>query len=138
MLECGDEGKQLLQATFSEILTGVVIPDTAYLAFGYAGAVTSNVTQLVDHVLDGLIAVQSFVNDNISNITAPTLVLQGTEDNIEPGQGLYFFESLNPSTQSQSMLVNFTAQTGGALHCEVGAQTLLDTELFNWLLEMLG
>jgi len=62
-------------------------------------------------------------------ITCPTLVCEGEEDHLAPGQPKKLFEALT----CQKQLMAFTAAEGGGAHCQMGALTLLHQRVFDWL-----
>lgn len=54
----------------------------------------------------------------------------GTEDDLLGGQEEDFFSMLSPKTQEMSMLLTFDAQSGGALHDQVGSPLVLAAKQF--------
>ena len=134
--DCGpdSEAPDLWYYLFSGDASDVnVVPDYVYNAMDYAGVVTSNITQIVESLWQGYRNALQFVNTNVSMAQTPFLILSGEQDNLIGGQGTAFLEQLPKSVQDQSLLVNFTAETGGALHCQAGAMNAMAEAVFPWL-----
>ncbi|KAI8105185.1 hypothetical protein M9435_000355 [Picochlorum sp. BPE23] len=115
-----------------------VLPDYVYSIMDYAGIVTSNVTEIIDATYLGYQGVLNFTNTDISATQIPILVLSGTQDNLMGGQEEEYFNQLPQNIQDVSKLVNFTAETGGALHSQSGALQTQAEAVFPWLKETLG
>jgi len=134
--DCGpdSEAPQLWYYLFSGDASDVnVLPDYVYNAMDYAGVVTSNVTQIVESMWQGYRNALQFVNPNVTMAQTPFLILSGTQDTLIGGQSTAFLEQLPKSIQDESLLVNFTAETGGALHCQAGAMSAQADAVFPWL-----
>lgn len=134
--DCGpdSEAPEVWYYLFSDDASNVnVVPDYVYNAMDYAGVVTSNITQIVESLWQGYRNALQFVNANVSMAQTPFLILSGEQDNLIGGQGTAFLEQLPKSVQDQSLLVNFTAETGGALHCQAGAMNAMAEAVFPWL-----
>lgn len=116
----------------------VVLPDYVYGVMDYAGIVTSNITEIIDATYLGYQRVFNFTNSDISGSQIPILVLSGTQDNLMGGQEEDYFNQLPQDIQDVSKLVNFTAETGGALHSQSGALQTQAEAVFPWLKETLG
>jgi pimeloyl-ACP methyl ester carboxylesterase len=67
-------------------------------------------------------------------ITCPTLVCEGVNDSLAPGQASVLFDHL---TCPKKHLV-FTEEEGGDEHCQVGADRLAMGRICNWLDDTLG
>lgn len=116
----------------------VLLPDYVYGAMDYAGIVTSNVTEIINATYLGYKGVLNFTNTDISSTQIPMLILSGTQDNLMGGQEENYFNQLPQDVQDVSKLVNFTAETGGALHSQSGAMQTQAESVFPWLKETLG
>jgi len=129
-------GPEYLAGTFDVALAGLMSPTIYYLAFGYGGVVSSNFTVVLEGVVQGLKNIQTFVNPNAADITAATLLIAGVDDDLEPADVVPFFNALSADTKKISTILNFTAETGAALHCQVGGEMILDKEQWDWLLSV--
>jgi hypothetical protein len=138
LTQCDAEGgPEYLTGTFEALFNPVMDADLYYVSYGYGGVVSSDYDDIVQGLVTGLAATQLFVNHNISLITAPVIILEGVDDTMEPiPNGIEFWNQLNPKTQAKSAFVNFTEESGGALHCQVGAEMALDTQVWNWVREL--
>lgn len=115
-----------------------VLPDYVYNIIDYAGIFTSNVTDIIQATWLGYRNAFDFVNPNISMTETPVLVLSGTEDNLMGGQEVSYFDQLPDNIKSKSQLVNFTAETGGALHSQSGAMNVQAAAVFPWIKQQLS
>ncbi len=115
-----------------------VLPDYVYNIIDYAGVFTSNVTDIIQTTWLGYKNAFDFVNPNITKTGTPVLVLSGTEDNLMGGQELSYFDQLPDDIKSKSQLVNFTAETGGALHSQSGAMNVQAAAVFPWMKQQLS
>ena len=115
-----------------------VLPDYVYNIIDYAGVFTSNVTDIIQATWLGYQNAFDFVNPNVSMTETPILVLSGTEDNLMGGQEALFFDQLPDDIKAQSQLVNFTAETGGALHSQSGAMQAQAEAVFPWMKQQLS
>eukprot|EP00890_Picochlorum_soloecismus_P006649 jgi/Picsp_1/809/NSC_04298-R1_alpha beta hydrolase len=134
--DCGpdSEAPDIWYQLFSGDASDVnIVPDYVYNAMDYAGVVTSNITQIVDSLWQGYGNVLQFINTNMSMAQTPFLILSGEQDNLIGGQSTAFLEQLPKSVKDQSLLVNFTAETGAALHCQAGAMHAQADAVFPWL-----
>ncbi|WP_147918298.1 alpha/beta hydrolase family protein [Ruania zhangjianzhongii] len=67
-------------------------------------------------------------------ISCPTLVCSGTEDDFFAGQPELLFEHLTCT----KTLVPFTADDGAGAHCQAGAQRLAYARVYDWLDDVFG
>lgn len=73
---------------------------------------------------------QEFGEYPIDNISCPVIAIKGTEDDLLGGQEDEWFARLSPATQEKSVLIEYGPDSGGALHCQVGAPNALSAKMF--------
>ena len=73
---------------------------------------------------------QAFSEYAVENITCPVIAFKGSEDDLLGGQEDEFFDMLSSETQEKSVLIEYIADSGGALHCQVGSPYALASRMF--------
>ncbi len=127
-------GPEYLEGTFASLFGSLMDADLYYASYGYGGVVSSSFINITLGLVSGLIATQSFVNTHVSAITAPTFLAVGADDTLEPfSHSLAFWDQMSTATKAKSTFGNFSVESGGALHCQVGAEMILDDAVWSWI-----
>ncbi len=143
LLECDEDSgaRQLWYELFSSQSVSE-FPDIVYNVIDYggggAGFVNTSLDAIVDASYDSWGKVFNFVNPNVSSTSTPVLVLAGSQDVLMGGQQNAYFDQLPEAIKEKSKLVVFDAESGGALHCQVGAMGSQAEVVVPWVESMLS
>jgi dienelactone hydrolase len=123
-------------------LTAVVdlmISANAALSPGFAWRASNAMwTTGTKHPLDAAKALQKYTLAGVAQrIKGDVLILAGTEDHFVPLAQVAQFEQALTAARSVTAKI-YDRTTGGAEHCQVGAQTLWHADFFDWLAAKFG
>ncbi|WP_247312288.1 alpha/beta fold hydrolase [Bradyrhizobium sp. 48] len=101
---------------------------------GFRWAIASGMWTLgTKHPLDSAIELRKYTLDGVApRITADLLILAGTEDHFVPIEQVTQFEKALTGARSITTRV-YDRASGGAEHCQLGAQTLWHADFFDWM-----
>ena len=139
LLECDEDSgaRQVWYELFSNGQTVGGFPDIVYNVIDYggggAGFQNTSFDAIINSSYDGWGKVFDFVNPNVSSTATPVLVLAGAQDVLMGGQQNDYFDQLPEDIKSNSKLVMFDAESGGALHCQVGAMSSQAEVVVPWV-----
>ena len=127
LVDCN--GSADARSVWNELYSGELNPlgftDVVYNVIDYlgggAGFTNSTPQAILEASYDGWAKVFDFVNQNVSNTKTPVLVLSGDQDVLMGGQQMRYWDQLPDDVKKDSKLVNFTGDSGAALHSQLGA-----------------
>jgi len=107
----------------------------AALSPGFAWASNNGMWTLgTKHPLDTIAEMEKFTLEGIAQrIKSDVLILAGTEDHFVPFEQVAQFEKSLTGARSVTTKI-YDRASGGAEHCQFGAQTLWHADFFDWLL----
>jgi dipeptidyl aminopeptidase/acylaminoacyl peptidase len=120
---------------FATIVDGIIRIKAA-LSPGFAWAISNGMWALgTKHPLEMVAALQKYTLAGIAErIKCDVLILAGAEDHFVPIEQVTQFEKALTSARSVTTKI-YNRASGGAEHCQVGAQTLWHADFFGWLTE---
>jgi pimeloyl-ACP methyl ester carboxylesterase len=120
-------------------LLDAIIHAKAALSPGFAWAISNGKWTLgTKDPLETAAALQKYTLAGVAHrIKGDVLILAGTEDHFVPLEQVAQFEKALTSARSVTTKV-YDRASGGAEHCQLGAQTLWHADLFDWLAEKFG
>lgn len=116
------------------VVVDLMIRARAALSPGFAWAASNGMWTLgTRHPLDTVTALQKYTLAGVAQrITADVLILAGAEDHFVPVAQVAQFEKALTAARSVTTRI-YDRTTGGAEHCQMGAQTLWHADLFDWI-----
>ena len=111
----------------------------AALSPGFAWASNNGMWTLgTKHPLDTITEMQKFTLVGVAQrITSDVLILAGTEDHFVPFDQVATFEKALTAARSVTTKI-YDRASGGAEHCQLGAQTLWHADFFDWMSAKFG
>ena len=111
----------------------------AALSPGFAWASNNGMWTLgTKHPLDTITEMQKFTLVGVAQrITSDVLILAGTEDHFVPFDQVATFEKALIAARSVTTKI-YDRASGGAEHCQLGAQTLWHADFFDWMSAKFG
>ncbi len=106
----------------------------AALSPGFAWASTNGMWTLgTKHPLDTITEMQKFTLAGVAQrIKSDVLILAGTEDHFVPFDQVATFEKALTAARSVTTKI-YDRASGGAEHCQIGAQALWHADFFDWM-----
>jgi len=116
-----------------------VVQVKAALSPGYAWASNNGMWTLgTKHPLDTITEMQKFTLSGVAQrIKGDVLILAGAEDHFVPIEQVAQFEKALTAARSVTTKI-YDRASGGAEHCQLGAQTLWHADFFDWMLAKFG
>ena len=123
-----------LHARHADALLNLIIQTKAWLSPGFAWSVANGQWVLgTASAMETMDALDSYTLAPVAeNIKADVLILAGVDDHFIPVGQAAEFATLLSSARSVRTIV-YDRASGGAQHCQMGAQSLWHADLFDWL-----
>jgi len=123
---------------FGAVVDGTVRVKAA-LSPGFAWASNNGMWTLgTKHPLDTITVMEKFTLAGVAQrIKGDVLILAGTEDHFVPFEQIAQFENALTAARSVTTKV-YDRASGGAEHCQFGAQTLWHADFFDWMSAKFG
>lgn len=121
------------------VIVNLMIRANAALSPGFAWRVSNAMwTTGTKHPLDAAAALQKYTLAGVAQrIKADVLILAGTEDHFVPvAQAAQFREALTAARSVTTRI--YDRASGGAEHCQAGAQSLWHADFFAWMAAKFG
>jgi pimeloyl-ACP methyl ester carboxylesterase len=106
---------------------------------GFAWAIGNSMWTLgTRHPLDSVMALQKYTLAGVAQrIKGDVLILAGAEDHFVPVEQVAQFEQALTAARSVTTRI-YDRASGGAEHCQIGAQTLWHADFFDWMSAKFG
>jgi alpha-beta hydrolase superfamily lysophospholipase len=120
-------------------IVDMIVAIKAALSPGFAWASNNGMWTLgTKHPLDTITEMQKFTLAGVAQrIKSDVLILAGTEDHFVPFDQVATFEKALTAARSVTTKI-YDRASGGAEHCQLGAQTLWHADFFDWMSAKFG
>jgi dienelactone hydrolase len=117
-------------------IVDAMIRAKAAMSPGFAWAISNGMWVLgTEHPLETVAALQKYTLAGIAQrIKGDVLILAGAEDHFVPIEQVAQFEKALTGARSVTTKI-YDRASGGAEHCQFGAQTLWHADFFDWMAE---
>ena len=112
----------------------IIVRVKAALSPGFAWAINNSMWTLgIKHPLDAVTEEQKYTLAGVAQrVKGDVLILAGAEDHFVPVEQVAQFEKALTAARSVTTKI-YDRASGGAEHCQMGAQTLWHADFFDWM-----
>jgi alpha-beta hydrolase superfamily lysophospholipase len=120
-------------------LVRMLVGIKSYFSPGFAWAVSNGMWAMNTHsAMQTLQALRAYTLDKVAGrIKADVLIFAGVRDHFVPVSQVADFEQRLTAARSVTTVV-YGEESGGAEHCQLGAQTLWHADFFDWMEKKFG
>ena len=113
----------------------IVVQVKAALSPSFAGAINNSMWTLgIKHPLDAVAEQRQYTLSGVAQrVKGDVLILAGADDHFVPIEQVAQFEKALTAARSVTTKI-YDRASGGAEHCQLGAQTLWHADFFDWML----